>query len=127
MKHFDGQAARFTSSSGFYVSMKRGSYEPRNSAFLGAEEYRKRFLDDEAGRPAARDHDVPSAGHEHSALASMMPTQRPPALKAVESPSQERQMQFSLSMRKELRKELARLAADVDMTMRAFVLNALKD
>jgi hypothetical protein len=30
-------------------------------------------------------------------------------------------------MRKELRKELARLAADSDMTMRAFVLKALKD
>ena len=35
--------------------------------------------------------------------------------------------QFSLSMRKELRKQLARLASDADMTMRAFVLNALKE
>ena len=36
-------------------------------------------------------------------------------------------IQFSLSMRKELRKQLARLASDADMTMRAFVLNALKE
>ncbi len=35
--------------------------------------------------------------------------------------------QFSLSMRKDLRKQLARRASDADMTMRAFVLNALKD
>ena len=35
-------------------------------------------------------------------------------------------IQFSLSLRKSLRKELARLAADAEMTMRAFVLNALK-
>jgi hypothetical protein len=34
-------------------------------------------------------------------------------------------IQFSLSLRKSLRKELARLAAD--MTMRAFVLSALKE
>ena len=30
-------------------------------------------------------------------------------------------------MRKELRKQLARLASEADMTMRAFVLNALKE
>ena len=30
-------------------------------------------------------------------------------------------------MRKELRKQLARLASDADMAMRAFVLNALKE
>ena len=30
-------------------------------------------------------------------------------------------------MRKELRKQLTRLASDDDMTMRAFVLNALKE
>ena len=36
-------------------------------------------------------------------------------------------IQFSLSLRKSLRKELARMAADTDMTMRAFVLNALKE
>jgi DNA invertase Pin-like site-specific DNA recombinase len=36
-------------------------------------------------------------------------------------------LQFSLSLRKGLRKQLARLADDADMTMRAFVLDALKD
>jgi hypothetical protein len=35
-------------------------------------------------------------------------------------------IQFSLSIRKGLRKQLARLADDADMTMRAFVLDALK-
>ena len=35
-------------------------------------------------------------------------------------------MQFSLSLRKDLRKQLGRLADEADMTMRAFVLNALK-
>jgi hypothetical protein len=71
--------------------------------------------------------DLASVTADLSELASMMPTQRPPMLKAVQAPSQEDQIQFSLSMRKHLRKELARLAAEVDMTMRAFVLNALKD
>jgi hypothetical protein len=40
---------------------------------------------------------------------------------------QEAVTQFSLSLRKSLRKQLANLAADSDMTMRAFVLEALKD
>ena len=35
-------------------------------------------------------------------------------------------MQFAFGLRKSLRKELARLAADADMTMRAFILDALK-
>ncbi len=58
-----------------------------------------------------------------SALAAPLPTQKPPMLKVVPAPSQEGQIQFSPSVRK----ELARLAADADMTMRAFVLNALKE
>jgi hypothetical protein len=79
-----------------------------------------------------------------SALAAAMPTQRsftptpaapvapePPAPKATRSPkpapaAPEPVTQFSFSLRKELRKQLARLADDADMTMRAFVLNALK-
>ena len=81
-----------------------------------------------------------------SALASQMPTQRPsaavapapalpvselPALKVVSAPkakaaAPEPVSQFSLSLRRDLRKQLARLADDADMTMRAFVLNALK-
>lgn len=45
-----------------------------------------------------------------------------PKLKIVEEPI----IQFSLSLRKSLRKELVMLASDGDMTMRAFVLDALK-
>jgi len=85
--------------------------------------------------------DLANVTADLSALASMMPTQRPAAqaasaepsaLKAVGSPKpivegqREEVTQFSLSLRKGLRKELARLASDADMTMRAFVLNALK-
>jgi hypothetical protein len=90
--------------------------------------------------------DLANVTTDLSALASMMPTQRPassPAMPAVSaelpvlkdiasSPANaveqgEEVTQFSLSLRKGLRKELARLAADADMTMRAFVLNALKE
>jgi hypothetical protein len=102
--------------------------------------------------------DLASVTTDLSALASMMPTQRPvtpgatagvsPALPAIaaavaiSSPAtaepapvvplrpkpvkREETIQFSLSLRKSLRKQLASLAADADMTMRAFVLNALK-
>jgi len=45
---------------------------------------------------------------------------------APSATSEEPQVQFSFSLRKSLRKELARLADDADMTMRAFILNALK-
>jgi hypothetical protein len=78
-----------------------------------------------------------------TALASTMPTQRPVAAPApVEPPvalkpaalpkpapkgQGDELIQFSFSLRKDLRKQLARLADDADMTMRAFVLNALKD
>ena len=59
-----------------------------------------------------------------------MPTQRPaasepPTLRVV-APSAEEVIQFSLSLQKGLRKQLARLADEADMTMRAFVLDALK-
>ena len=84
--------------------------------------------------------DLANVTADLTALASMMPTQRPapaaseqPALKDVVSPKvkmrpaePEPVTQFSLSLRKDLRKELARLAQESDMTMRAFVLNALK-
>jgi hypothetical protein len=78
--------------------------------------------------------DLASVTTDLSALASMMPTQRlaPQAITvASAAPSPKGQgeevTQFSLSLRKDLRKQLARLADDADMTMRAFVLNALKD
>ena len=88
--------------------------------------------------------DLASVTADLSALAATMPTQRPissaplsvapepPALKIVPpaKPQAEGEgeeiTQFSLSLRKGLRKQLGRLADDADMTMRAFVLNALK-
>ncbi len=74
--------------------------------------------------------DLASVTADLSALAQMMPTQRPtisepPALRVVAPPAEE-VIQFSLSLRKGLRKQLARLADEADMTMRAFVLDALK-
>jgi hypothetical protein len=76
--------------------------------------------------------DLANVTADLSALAAVMPTQRPvPAapLKVVSRPaeSDEPVIQFSLSLRKSLRKQLATLAADADMTMRAFVLHALKE
>ncbi len=46
-----------------------------------------------------------------------------PKPKLVEEPV----IQFSLSLRKSLRKELMVLASDADITMRAYVLHALKE
>ncbi len=63
-------------------------------------------------------------------LAENMPTQylqQTPAAKPNAPVSTEAQVQFSFSLRKSLRKELARLADDEDMTMRSFILNALKE
>ena len=78
--------------------------------------------------------DLANVTADLSALASSMPTQRSvPAspLKVVSRPTPaepvEPVIQFSLSLRKSLRKQLATLAAEADMTMRAFVLNALKE
>ncbi len=75
--------------------------------------------------------DLASVTADLSALAHMMPTQRPAipepsAPRPVEQPPAEEVIQFSLSLRKSLRKQLARLADEADMTMRAFVLDALK-
>jgi len=72
-----------------------------------------------------------------SALAATLPTQRTSAVAAVPAlplvktpappkPKNEPVTQFSLSLRKDLRKQLSRLADDAEMTMRAFVLDALK-
>ncbi len=75
--------------------------------------------------------DLASVTADLSALAQTMPTQRltisePPTLRVVVAPQAEEVIQFSLSLRKGLRKQLARLADEADMTMRAFVLDALK-
>jgi hypothetical protein len=60
-------------------------------------------------------------------LAATMPSQKP--LSVVRGPAvpTEPLVQFSFSMRRSLRRELDRLAADADMTMRSFVLGALKE
>ena len=61
-------------------------------------------------------------------LAATMPTQMPLAVVRAPVPvPSEPLVQFSFSMRRSLRRELDRLAADSDMTMRSFVLNALKE
>ena len=61
-------------------------------------------------------------------LAAAMPTQMPMAVvrRPVPSPG-EPLVQFSMRMRKSLRRELDRLAIDHDTTMQAFVLSALRD
>lgn len=50
----------------------------------------------------------------------------PPAA-AASTTAGEPLVQFSFALRKSLRKELARLADDADMTMRAFILAALRE
>ncbi len=66
-------------------------------------------------------------------LAEPFPTQKPPSQQQakLEPPvvpvASEEVIQFNMSMRKSLRKQLARMADDADMTMRAYVLNVLKE
>ena len=67
--------------------------------------------------------DLASVTADLSELAQTMPTQR--LAPKIVAPAEE-VIQFSLSLRKGLRKQLARLADDADMTMRAFTLEALK-
>ena len=62
-----------------------------------------------------------------ASLAKDYPTQRAPSKPVSRAGEGEPVIQFSLSLRKSLRKQLMLLASDADMTMRAFVLNALKD
>ena len=86
--------------------------------------------------------DLGSVGANLAELAGQMPVQRSETKadrageaapdevsidEVVEKLKAEEVIQFSLSLRKNLRKELARLADDADMTMRAFVLEALRD
>ena len=65
-------------------------------------------------------------------VASQLPTQNvvkaePPAPATEQTPPAEPIVQFSFGLRKSQRKELQRLASDADMTMRAFILDALKE
>jgi hypothetical protein len=74
--------------------------------------------------------DLQSVTASLASLAAQMPTQKPAAPASLVVPSAApagRNVQFSLDMRLELRKQLLRLAADADTTARAFVLMALKE
>lgn len=86
--------------------------------------------------------DLASVGANLAELAGQMPAQRTssgagrageaspekvPIAEVVKKRRAEEVIQFSLSLRKSLRKEIARLADDADITMRAFVLSALRD
>jgi hypothetical protein len=46
--------------------------------------------------------------------------------KPLQSERQEKMSQFTLKMRESLHRELARMAFDSNMTMRGFIMNALK-
>ena len=64
-----------------------------------------------------------------TSVAASLPSQHvaaeKPAAAAPTTPA-EPIVQFSFGLRKSQRKELQRLASDADMTMRAFILDALK-
>ena len=75
--------------------------------------------------------DLSNLRKDLSAPASAVRTQgplEPLALKVVAPAlAREAEAQFSFSLRVSLRKQLLRLAAEADMTARAFVLLALRD
>ena len=77
--------------------------------------------------------DLRSVAASLSSVAASLPTQHiavVPSVIASDRPapaSTEPIVQFSFGLRKSQRRELQRLAADADMTMRAFILNALKE
>jgi len=77
--------------------------------------------------------DLRSVAASLSSVAASLPTQHiavVPSVVATDRPasrSMEPIVQFSFGLRKSQRRELQRLAADADMTMRAFILNALKE
>ena len=72
--------------------------------------------------------DLSSVNTDLSALARGMPTQKPPVEAGSKLPviPGEPTSQFTLKMRASLHKELARLAFEKDMTMRGFIMEALK-
>jgi len=78
--------------------------------------------------------DLKSVNMNLSALARGMPTQKTTGEGAVKTETAkppvipgEAISQFTLKMRASLHKELARLAFEKDMTMRGFIMNALKE
>lgn len=66
--------------------------------------------------------DLRSVAASLTAVAATYPTQNVPTSERPAEPI----VQFSFGLRKSLRRELQHLAADADMTMRAFILDALK-
>ena len=65
-------------------------------------------------------------------MAGTLPTQRPQPVqeaipKPASAPADEPLVQFSFSLRKSQRKQLARLASDEDVPMRVFILEALRE
>ena len=67
-------------------------------------------------------------------IAGNLPTQRTQPTRVAEAPrpksianADDPQVQFSFNLRKTLRKQLLRLADDEDMTMRSFILEALRE
>ncbi len=87
----------------------------------------------------AKRRDLAAVESDLAKLADNMPTQHVPAREkrpkragegrakkpVLEQPA-EPTIQFSFGLRRSLRKQLVSLANDADMTMRAFVLDALK-
>lgn len=73
--------------------------------------------------------DLKSVAKALQPAAENLPTQRAPSPPpTAETPTNdEPTVQFSFGLRQSQRKQLARLAADSDQTMRAFILNALKE
>lgn len=74
--------------------------------------------------------DLRSVAASLSSVAQSLPTQHIAPVTTVvanDRPVTEPVVQFSFGLRKSQRRELQRLSADVDMTMRAFILNALKE
>jgi hypothetical protein len=73
--------------------------------------------------------DLRSVAASLSQVASPLPTQNVAPVVAANEPSDpgEPIVQFSFGLRKSQRRELQRMAADADMTMRAYILSALKE
>ncbi|MCC5986020.1 MAG: hypothetical protein JJU42_16810 [Rhodobacteraceae bacterium] len=74
--------------------------------------------------------DLRSVAASLTPVASSYPTQNvgaAPRAQTQPAAPAEPIVQFSFGLRKSLRRELQHLAADADVTMRAFILDALKD
>ena len=77
--------------------------------------------------------DLRSVAASLSSVAQSLPTQHITPVPTVvpnersSASSNEPIVQFSFGLRKSQRRELQRLSADADMTMRAFILHALKE